>query len=83
MLTMSGTLTSAPGRDQLDPGDMTRELSMRFEDRITHYHVVAGLSEGVNLATLDEAQQLAAAQASTGLTVRVWAVTVGGEWSAA
>lgn len=50
---------------------------------IAHYHVVAGRSEGVNLATLDEAQQLAADQASTGLTVRVWAVTVGGDWSAA
>jgi hypothetical protein len=50
---------------------------------IRHYHVVAGLSEGVNFATLDEARDLAAAQAASGLTVRVWAVTTDGEMIAA
>ena len=50
---------------------------------IAHYHVVAGRSEGVNLATLDEARELAAAQASTGLAVRVWAVTTDGDMIAA
>lgn len=39
-----------------------------------HYQVVAGLSEGINFATADEASAFADAQASTGLNVRVWAV---------
>ena len=51
---------------------------MTTTDTIRHYQVVAGRSEGVNLATLDEARELAEAQASTGLTVRVWAVTTDG-----
>jgi hypothetical protein len=41
----------------------------------THYHVVAGLSEGINLPTLSDAQYLADGQAALGiLPVRVFAV---------
>ena len=52
---------------------------MTSTDTVHHYHVVAGRSEGINVATIDEARKLAASFA--GMTVRVWAVTGDGEMS--
>jgi hypothetical protein len=48
-------------------------------DTVRYYHVVAGRSEGINVATIDEARELAATFAE--MTVRVWAVTGDGEMS--
>ena len=60
---------------------------MTSTDTVHHYHVVAGRSEGINVATIDEAREVAARFAGvTGyhdrpLTVRVWAVTDDGDMS--
>ena len=48
-------------------------------DTVRYYHVVAGRSEGINVATIDEARELAAT--FVGMTVRVWAVTDDGAMS--
>ena len=45
-----------------------------------HYQVVAGLSEGINFATLEEATAFGEAQAAFGMNVKVWAVDRDPKW---
>jgi hypothetical protein len=53
-----------------------------YTPRTTHYAVIAGLSEAINYPTIKEARDFANAQASTGLTVRVFAVQDDGHYFA-
>ena len=48
-------------------------------DTVRYYHVVAGRSTGINVATIEEAREVAAR--FPGMTVRVWAVTDDGDMS--